>query len=143
MATNEIQGDLVGLFISTDGGTTKLEVVCAENSGVDGSRDVNSKRTKCGVIKGFGPASWTMTGSGVANTTPGTGKASAQTLIAAFQNETPLSIYLIHAVDDALYYREGAGQLSRYTETANTGDTVNFDFTFDIAGNLVIVSPGP
>lgn len=136
--TNEIQGDVVGVWASTDGGTTWKEIVCAENTGVDGSRDVNSKRTKCGVIKGYGPASWQITGSGAANSAPGTGKASSQDLIGWFNDETPLTMKVAHATDAALYYRSGAGQLSKYTETANSGDAVAFDFTFDISGALTI-----
>lgn len=142
MATNAIQGDLVGLFISTNLVTPAWkEIVCAENTGVDGSRDVNTRRTKCGVVKGFGPAAWTITGSGTHNSAPTTSQVSAQALIDAFQAETPILVKVVHATDDALYYRDGTGQITKYTEGANTGDPLSFDFTIDIEGDLVTVAP--
>jgi hypothetical protein len=140
MATNEIQGDLVGLYFSTNLVTPDWkEVVCAENTGLDGTRDVNSKRTKCGVIKGFGPSAYSITGSGAANTTPGTGKMSADDILDLFQNETDVLVKMEHATTAALYSRVGKGQVTRYSETANTGDVVSYDLTVDISGPLTLL----
>lgn len=140
MATNEVQGDLIGLFISsvlvTPLTTDWKEVLCNENLGLDGSRDVNTKRTKCGPVKGFGPPSWTVQFTGTYNTTPGTNKISAQELAAFFQNETPLLLKMVHATTAATYTRIITGQITKYTEGANTGDAVNYDVTFEGQGSV-------
>lgn len=138
MATNAIQGDLIGLFISevlvTPLTTDWKEVVCGENAGLDGSRDVTSKKTKCGVIKGYGPTSWVITGSGTHNTAPGTTQISANKLISLFQGETEILVKLVYATDSSLYYRQGEGQITKYTEGANVGDPLSFDFTIEVTG---------
>lgn len=142
MATNAIQGDLVGVFYSTNLVTPAWkEIVCAENTGTDGSRDVNTRRTKCGVVKGYGPAAWTITGSGTHNHTPGGSQGSADELATIFQDETPILVKVVHAVDDDLLYRSGQGQVTRFTESLNSGDPASFDFTIDIEGDLVLVAP--
>jgi hypothetical protein len=142
MATNEIQGDLVGLFISTvlvSPLTTDFkEVVCAENSGLDGSADVNTRRTKCGVVKGVGPMGWTVTGTGTNNSAPGTNQISANTLVSLAQNQTPVLVKMVHATTSSLYTRIGQGIISRYAESANAGDPLGFDFTIDISGNMTL-----
>ena len=141
MATNAIQGDLVALSISTNVTTPAYkEVVCSENSGLDGSADVNTKRTKCGVIKGVGPMAWTFTGSGAFNSIPGGSAMSAQELVTAAQDQTPILVKLAHATDATIYYRQGQGIISSYSETANSGDVVSYDFTIDIEGDLDVLS---
>jgi hypothetical protein len=144
MATNEVQADVLGLWISTvltsPQPTDWLELVCAENTGLSGSRDVNKKRTKCGVIKGFGPIDWQITGSGTTNTTPGTGKLSGNEVIDLAQNETPILVKVAHGTDTSLYYRQGQGQITKFNETANTGDPLSFDFTIDVSG-LIDTTP--
>lgn len=139
---NAIQGDMVGLFVSTvlvsPQTTDWKEVVCAENTGVSGSRDVNKKRTKCGVVKGFGPIDWQITGTGTLNSAPSTGQLSGNDLIALCQNETDVLVKVVHATTSTLYTRQGQGQFSKHTESANTGDPLSFDFTIEIEGNLTL-----
>lgn len=147
MATNELQADVLGLWISTvltnPSSSDWKELVCAENTGVSGSRDVNKKRTKCGVIKGYGPVDWQITGSGTTNTTPGTGKLSGNEVVDLFQDEIPVLVKIAHSTNDSLYYREGQGQFSKFTETANTGDPLSFDFTLDVSGLMATTPPTP
>jgi hypothetical protein len=145
MATNEIQGDVVGLWITTVlTGTVAAdwkEVVCAENTGVDGSRDVNKKRTKCGVVKGYGPADWSINGTGANNSSPATGQVSSDDLAVYFQDGTDILVKVAHATTEALYYRQGQGQITKFNEGANTGDPLSFDFTIDISGDLTFTPP--
>lgn len=137
----EIQGDVVGIYISTNLVTPAYkEIICAENTGLDGSRDVNSRRTKCGIKKGYGPVSWTMTGTGTHETVLGVNQISAQELIGIVQNETDVLVKIAHVTDATLYYRQGQGQITSYSESANSGDPVTYDFTIDISGDLDITS---
>jgi hypothetical protein len=142
MATNEIQGDLILLSISTVL-TTPLatdfkEVVCAENAGVEGTKDVNTRRTKCGPIKGFGPANYTFNITGAANTAPTSTQISASTLASMFANNTPILVKLVHSTTSSLFTRIGQGQITRYAETANSGEVVGFDATIEISGGLTL-----
>jgi hypothetical protein len=143
MATNEIQGDLVGLFISTvlTSPTTSdwKEVVCADNTGVEGSRDVNTRRTKCGIVRGFGPAAWRITANGTHNSAPGTNQISGATLTSMFQDETPLLIKVQHATTTSLYTRQGLGQITSYSENANAGDALGYELTIDVSGKFTLV----
>jgi hypothetical protein len=142
MAASTIQGDLIALQISTvltaPLSTDLKEVTCAENSGIEGTRDVNTRRTKCGVFKGYGPPSHTFTFSGVVNATPATGQISANTLLGFFENETPLYIKMVHTGTSSLLTRTGLGQITRYSETENSGDLVSFEMTIEIDGALTI-----
>lgn len=139
---NSIPGKLVGLFISTvlDVPVWK-EVVCGQDVGVEGSKDVTTVRTKCGVLKTAGDPSWNITGSGVANHTPGATELSADELITILQGDTDVLVKLEHATDDAIYYRQGQGIMTAYSESAGESDPISFDFTIEISGNLTIVAP--
>ena len=117
------------------------EIVCGEDVGLDGSKDVTTRRTKCGVLKTAGDASWTMTGSGVANHTPGGTELSADELVAVMQGDTDVAVRMVHATDDALYYRQGRGIMTAYSENATESDPVAFDFTIELSGDLVITAP--
>jgi hypothetical protein len=145
MALTKIDGSLVGLWISTDGGTTWKEVVCAEESHtLSGSSTTNTRRTKtCGPIRSTAFDGWTMSGAGVANTTPESDEVSADDLIVLMQGATEVDVKMAHSTDDGLYYREGTGSFSAYSEDAPEGDAVGFDYTIEISGNLTVVAPGP
>lgn len=139
---NKIDGKLVNLQISTDLVTPVWKtVVCGQDVGIDGSKDVNTVRTKCGVLKSSGDTSWTLTGSGVANHTPEATELSADELVAIMQGDTDILARLTHATDDELYYRQGQGIMTAYSESAGEGDPISFDFTIEISGDLIIVAP--
>lgn len=142
MATNEIQGDVVGLFLSTNLVTPAWkEVVCAENTGLDATRDVNTKRVKCGVIKGFGPPAYSISGSGAFNSAPSGTQVSSNEILGYMDAETPVLVKIAHITSGSIIYREGQGQITKLTEGFNSGDVVVFDFTVDISGGLTLVAP--
>lgn len=70
----QIPANDVGLYISTNLTTPAYkEVVCAEDHNLEGSADVNKRKTKtCGTLVSIGAREFTLTGSGVANATPTT-----------------------------------------------------------------------
>lgn len=141
---NHIKGNLVKLEIATNPDATTptyKTVVCGEDVGLDASKDVTTRRTKCGVIKTAGDASWTATGSGVANHTPGSGEMSADEMAAVMQGDTDVLFRMVHEVDGALYYRQGRGIMTAYGESAGVDDPLEFDFTLEVSGNLILVEP--
>lgn len=138
MAITKIAGKLVKLQISTDGGTTFKTVVCAEDSNLDGSTEVNSRDTKCGVLKSFGNTSWTLTGSGVANATPEATEVSADEILTMFQDTTTVNFKITHDTGDTIIYRTGAGSFSAYSESHPSADLVDFDYTLEVDGDIDI-----
>lgn len=144
MALTKIEGSLIGTWISFDLVTPAWkEIVCAEeSSGLTGGSTVNTRRTKdCGPLKSVAFDGWTMTGAGVANATPTVTEVSADDLVTTTQDATKVLVKMAHKTDDDVYYRQGAGYFSAYSEEAPEGDAVGFDYTIEIDGNLTIVAP--
>lgn len=144
MAINQINGDLVGLWISTvltnPATTDWKEVVCSTNTQLQGSASTTTTNTKCGTIKTRSNPAWTVTGSGVTNSTPTTGQVSGTDMVGFFQDNTPILIKMAHVTDTALFYREGQGTVGTYSEKADTGVEVTFDFTLEITGSLTLTA---
>jgi hypothetical protein len=144
MALTKIDGSLVGLWISTNLVTPAWkEVVCAEESHtLSGSATTTTRRTKtCGALRSVGFDGWTMTGAGVANTTPTATEVSADDLLVLAQGATPVLVKMQSATGTGVYYRQGKGTFSAYSEDAPEGDALGFDYTIEIDGNLTIVAP--
>lgn len=136
-----IDGELIGLFISADSGTTWKEIVCAEDQSLEGTRNTTSRVTKCGTLKSKGPASWSMPFAGVAKTDPESDEVSAQDMIEYFQEGTELDFKFAHKTDESILYRQGTGFLSGYTEEYPAEDFVGFNGTVEISGDLVLTEP--
>lgn len=137
MAITKILGKDVTLEISTNLVTPAYKaVVCAEDSTLNGSTEVNSRDTKCGVLKSFGNTSWTLEGSGVANSTPETDEISADEILTIFQDSTPVLFKLSDA--GGAIYRQGQGTFSAYSESHPSADLVSFDYTLEVDGDIDI-----
>lgn len=139
MAVTKIEGKFVSLEISTNLVTPAYKmVVCAEDSNLDGSTEVNTRDTKCGVYKTFGNTSWTLTGSGMANATPDSDEVSADEILTIFQDGTPVLWKITHTTGDTIIYRQGQGTFSAYSETHPAADLVGFDYTLEVDGDVDI-----
>jgi len=143
MATNHIDGDLVGIWISTVLTSPQAsdwdEIVCGMNVGLSGSGDVTTKRTRCGVIRTQGPFGWEITATGTHNTAPTAGaQVSADDLLTHAQSGTQLLVKVAHATDTSLLYRVGQATISSYDESINVGDSAEYDITFSVTGDLDI-----
>lgn len=136
---NSVQGRLLGLWVSTDGGTTFKEVVCSTDVGVDASADVSELTTRCGVLKSKGATSWEITGSGAANTDPDNDELSADDLADIMQGDDNVIVRIQDNTTPANYFRQGTGLMTAYSESAGATDTVAFDLTISISGDLTLV----
>jgi hypothetical protein len=136
----KIPGNLVGVWISTNLVTADWkEVVCGQDASLDGSKDVTTTVTKCGVIKTTSDPSWSFSGSGILNYTPGAAELSSDELITILQGDTDVLVKLAYATDDTLYYREGQGVMTAYGEASTPGDPVSFTYTIEVSGDLTLV----
>lgn len=135
---NSIKGKDVIIAISTNLVTPAwLTIVCRINGGLGGTRDVQTQSTTCGTAKSPGEPNYTITGSGLANTTPGGSEMSAEELIALFESGDSF-LWKMASLTPADYYRSGTGFLSNYNETTNDGENVGFDFTIEVEGGVDI-----
>lgn len=138
---NKIAGNLVGVWVSTNLVTPDWkEIVCGQDANLDGSKDVTTTKTKCGVIKTASDPSWSFSGSGILNHTPGAAELSSDELIEILQGDTDVLVKLEYATDDTLYYREGQGVMTAYSETSDTDNPVSFDYTIEVSGDLTLVA---
>jgi hypothetical protein len=134
MAVETLEGSVVSLSISTNITTPDYkEMVCAEETSISGSRDINKRKTKCGTDVKISEPEYVVNGSGAAKKTPATGELSANELQSIFDNGT---LVLVKVTDDDGYTRIGQGYMTSYNETANEGEAVGFDFQIDIQGSV-------
>ena len=140
MAVTKIDGKLVTLAISTNLVTPAFKfIVCATDSNLDGSTEVDTVNTKCGVFKSFGNTSWTLTGSGVANATPEATEVSADEILTIFQDSTEVLFEINHETTaDTIIYRAGRGTFSAYSENHGADGLVTFDYTLEVDGDIDI-----
>lgn len=135
MATMDAK--LVALSISTNLVTPAYkEVICATDTGLSGDTDISTVDTKCGLKKSPGSTNWTMNVSGVADLAPGGSQMSANDLITLAQNGTRFLVKVADTGGTPTYYRQGEAFFSSYNETANNGESVSFDATLEIDGDV-------
>jgi hypothetical protein len=133
---NSIKGKDVIIGISTNLVTPSYKtIVCRINGGLGSTADVQTQDTTCGKAKARGGASFTITGSGIANTTPGGSEMSAEELMALMISGDSF-LWKMESATPADYYRAGTGFLQSYNETANNGEDVGFDFTIEVQGDV-------
>ncbi len=90
---NKISSNDVLIAIATNLVTPVYkDVVCGQDINIDWSKDVTVLRTKCGVAKSAGTPSITITGTGIANHTPGGTELSADDLAAIMQGTTDVKV---------------------------------------------------
>lgn len=135
MAITKLNVNEISLSISTNLVTPAYKkVVCAEDHSLEGSKNVNKRKTRCGPIVSADAPEYTLTNSGAANLTPdGTTEISLQELHTIFQSGSDILVKLEHTTP-ANYYRQGLGSLTKFTETGKEGDVVGFDFTIEFTG---------
>lgn len=138
---DKIASNDVLLAISTNLDTPAYkDVVCGQDINIDWSKDVTVLRTKCGVAKSAGEPSITITGTGIANTSPGGTELSADELAAIMQGTADVLVRIQDETTPANYYRQGQGLMTAYGEDAALDGSVTFDFTIEISGSLDLVS---
>lgn len=129
-----ISGSLMFLQHSDTPGGTRDKAVCITDVSYDGSRNVNSDETHCGVLKSTGPASHTFTMSAVVDTAPDADEASYNDYQTLFVNNTKKYWHLTDA--DETVYHGGYGWITALGQQNTTGQTAKFTLTVEIDGDL-------
>lgn len=136
-AANKISSNDVLLAISTNLETPAYkDVVCGQDIDIDWSKDITTLKTKCGTVKAAGEPSVTITGTGVANTTPGGSEISADDIAGIMQGNSDVLVRVQDETTPANYYRQGQGTMTAYSESAPLDGAITFDFTIEVSGSL-------
>jgi predicted secreted protein len=140
-ASDKINSNEVLLAISTNLDTPDYkDVVCGQDIDIDWSKDITTLKTKCGTVKAAGEPSVTITGTGVANHTPGGTEISADEIAAIMQGSADVLVRVQDDTTPANYYRQGQGTMTAYSESAPLDGAVTFDFTIEVSGSLDLAS---
>lgn len=138
MATTTLNGNDIPLKISTDAGTTYKSVVCATTSGIEITRDIVQKPTKCGDLTTVGNAKWSANVEGVVNTTPtALTEVSYEDLLGIIVNNTATLIKVESPVAAGTdFYIQGTVIMTGLNLSMPSGDFV--EFTCTLTGSGVI-----
>lgn len=122
---------------STDAGSTYKVVVCKKSANLDGSRNVNTEETDCGVYKTFGPSNWKLNYTGVVDTAPDTGEGSWTELLTLFEANTAFMSKFATSGNEP--FITGTGKLASLQVSAeSSNDTVKFTAAFEFSGAVDI-----
>lgn len=114
-------------------------IVCEETSEGGGDASTTDTPTKCGTFTATAEPAFTVTGSGVVNTTPGPDEVSGQQLLDWLANKTLLAAIYQNSADGPTgageaVYMEGQGRLTSVRFTAQEGDLLKFNWAFSFSG---------
>ncbi len=136
MATTTLNGNDIPLKISTDAGTTYKSVVCATTSGIEITRDISEKETKCGLLSTVGNPKWTANVEGVVNTTPtALTEVSYEDLLSIIINNTSTLCKVESPVAAGTdFYLQGTVIMTGLNLSMPSGDFVEFTCTLTGSG---------
>ncbi len=141
MATTTLNGNDIPLKISTDGGTTYKSVVCATTSGIEMTRNISEKETKCGKLSTVGNLTWSANVEGVVNTTPAGTEISYEDLLGIIVNNTATLIKIESPVAAGTdFYIQGTVIMTGLNLSMPSGDFVEFTCTLTGSG-VVDITP--
>jgi len=141
MATTTLNGNDIPLKISTDAGTTYKSVVCATTSGIEITRDISEKETKCGPLSTVGNAKWSANVEGVVNTTPAGTEVSYEDLLGIIVNNTATLIKVESPVAAGTdFYIQGTVIMTGLNLSMPSGDFVEFTCTLTGSG-IIDIAP--
>jgi hypothetical protein len=135
----DIQGKLIILNISTDGGTTKKVLICLEDLSVNRSSATSKRETRCGVRVGISPQETTISGTFVWDDSPTGSQVSGLDMQGWSQGNTLLYVEAAHETTPAEYFIAGNAYLTEFSDSAPTNDVLSSTFTFDFTGTPDIV----
>ena len=141
MATTTLNGNDIPLKISTDAGTTYKSVVCATTSGIEITRDISQKPTKCGDLTTVGNVKWTANVEGVVNITPAVTEVSYEDLLGIIVNNTATLIKVESPVAAGTdFYIQGTVIMTGLNLSMPSGDFVEFTCTLTGSG-IIDITP--
>lgn len=113
--------------------TNEKTAVCQSEGSFDGSRNVVSDETNCGILKSLGPQNNRLNLTAVVDVNPGANEASFDDFLTLYTANTRKYWMLS---DDTNIYIEGYGWISAIGQQNTSGQTAKFNVTIEIDGDL-------
>jgi len=135
-APTTISGSVMFIEYSDTPSGAKKSAVCQSEGSFDGSRNVVSDETNCGVLKSMGPANNRFTLNAVVDVAPDAGEASYNDFQVLYQNNTQKYWHLTDSNNDI--YHGGYGWISALGQQNTSGQTAKFTMTIEIDGDIDI-----
>lgn len=135
-APTTISGSVMFIEYSDTPSGAKKSAVCQSEGSFDGSRNVVSDETNCGVLKSMGPANNRFTLNAVVDVAPDAGEASYNDFQALYQNNTQKYWHLTDSNNDI--YHGGYGWIAALGQQNTSGQTAKFTMTIEIDGDIDI-----
>lgn len=141
--SQELQGSLVTLWVSTSQNNGFKTIVCEESSQSSTTSNVTTTKTKCGTFTAVDTPETVISGSGVVDGNPATNQVSFKQLEAWVRSKTKLYFIYKNIADVAssiisgqAVYQDGQGYFTEATVTAQEGDLLKFNWSFATTGDI-------
>jgi hypothetical protein len=141
--SQEVQGSLVTLWVSTSQNTGFKTIVCEDSSQASTTSNVNTTKTKCGTFTAVDTPETTLSGSGIVDGSPAANQATFKDIESWCRNKTKLYFIYQNIADagtslakGAAVYMDGQGYFTEATVTAAEGDLVKFNWSFATSGTI-------
>lgn len=129
-----ISGSVMFIEYSDNPASAKKSAVCQSEGSFDGSRNVVSDETNCGVLKSLGPANNRFTLNAVVDIAPDAGEASYNDFQTLYANNTQKYWHLTNSGNDI--YHGGYGWIAALGQQNVSGQTAKFTMTIEIDGDI-------
>jgi len=141
--SQELQGSLVTLWVSTSQNSGFKTIVCEESSQASTTSNVTTTKTKCGAFSAVDTPETKLSGSGIVDGAPAANQATFKDIQAWCQNKTKLYFIYQNIADSgsgvakgAAVYLDGQGYFTEATVTAQEGDLIKFNWAFATSGTI-------
>lgn len=142
MAVTTLQSNLVPIAVSSDSGTTYLNVACKKGWTFNHDTPTSEEQTDCGTLIGLGSNTWSFDVEGVVNTTPTSGsEISAEGLVALATAQTSILVkaqYPTSGSPGTDLYFQGAAYITNFKVDNKVGSLMTFTATIKGTGQLDI-----
>lgn len=132
--TNVDAATMLLSYSVTDVDANYKSVVCESDSNIDGTMNVITDETKCGVLKGTGPIDWKASGTALVNTTPEADEGSYNEIQTLFLAKT-LLYFKYTNVDESIYHKGRGWFTALGNQNASSGSS-KFTWSVEINGDI-------
>lgn len=129
-----------------DSGAPWQELICAIDDQSEMDNEVTETRTRCGTFSGVQDPTLTYSGNAVSNSSPEPEQASFME-VRQWQNEKELLDFRYYnkangtVTIGSVVSEQGSGRFTNSVSTGNSGEVVQFSWTFTPSGEVAIGDP--
>jgi hypothetical protein len=132
--------------VDVAGGTSYKTLVCVSSGTVDGSVEVTTEQTDCGVLTSVGDPSYTITAEALCETAPSVSQVSYEDLLTAFVNKSSVAVRIQNPVVTgsslgAAYYHAFSARVTALSlNKSSSAAYMSFSVTFQSDGAIDITA---